>query len=603
MRHRSFLFIGKMLPYYKLVRALTFPSMPRILVMLFTVVSVGCMLSFTLADPTSDSAARGLAFGLLVFFLPAISINILSSKLILRGDPLFYLRRCLALSLFSCIAWITIILVGGVAMRGLAISDFPRFPFYLALFTVMPLRTLAVFSMSTKNSINKIVFSFLEPVVSVFASSAFLGLDPHYLLVSVPTVGLLSTAPLLVLLNSIESKGREVIRASPLRVFRAFLLDWLNRRNEMFEQFLEEIGTEDDINLTVIKFSSKKTGRPKGVFVVSDFHPGPFLNVGSSMLPFLIQKSFEEDGLLVAVPHGVSGHEHNLVSQHQNFKVISTVGILLEKSGTEASGSVFQRFEVGSAKAGAQVLGECLFLTLTHSPNDMEDIPSQLGKELENLARRRFKDAAIVDSHNCIAEARMFTEKEINDLRAAASQAIESCRQIKTANLEMGAARGAIDGFGPEHGNGPGGARIFVFRTSGQLTAYVVVDANNMAPGLREKILLSLENAGVRGGEVMTTDTHAVNGLVPARLGYHPFGEAIGQEVIIDSVMKAYRQAVENLEEVTVSSSSGSVRVKSLGSGPLEELVSFMYQTAKLVAVYMLTLFLGSNLVGLLVLS
>ncbi|MEM3004644.1 MAG: DUF2070 family protein, partial [Candidatus Bathyarchaeia archaeon] len=543
MRHRSLLFIGKMLPYYKLVRALAFPSMPRILVMLFTVALVGCTVAFTIADPTSDSALQGLAFGLLVFFLPAIFINTLSCRLILRGDPLFYLRRCLALSLFSCIAWITFIVFGGVAMRGHAISDFPRFPFYLGLFTVLPLRTLAVFSMSTKNGINKLVFSFLEPLVSVSASFEVLGLDPHYLSFSLPAAGLLSTAPLVVLLSSIESKGRAVIKASPLRVFRAFLLDWLNRRNDMFEQFLEEIGTEDDIGLTVIKFSNRETGRPKGVIVVSDFHPGPFLNVGSSMLPSLIQRTFEEGDVLVAVPHGVSGHEHNLVSQHQNFKVISAIRTLLNKSETISSGSVFQRFEVGSAKVGAQVLGECLFLTLTHSPNDMEDIPSQLGKELANLAKKKFKDVAIVDSHNCIAEARMFTGKEIEDLRAAASQAIESCHRNRAGNLEMGAARGTIDGFGPEHGNGPGGVRVFVFRTSGQLTAYVVVDANNMATGLRERILLSLENAGVGGGEVMTTDTHAVNGLVPARLGYYPFGEAIDQDLIVDSVMKAYGQA------------------------------------------------------------
>ena len=595
-------FAGKMLPYYKLVRTLAFPSMSRILILLFTVASAGCMLAFAFSNLALESAARGLAFGLAVFFFPAILTDIFSSKLILEDDPLFYLRRCLALSLFSCTIWILFLVLGGIVSNNLNL-DFPRQPFYLALFTVLPMRTLAVFSMSAKKTPNKIIFSFLEPGASVSSSFAFLGLDLPYLAVSLAVAGLISLAPLVVLLNFIESKGRSAVKASPLRVFRAFLLDWLNRENEMFEEFLKEIGTEDDIDLTVIKFCSRKTGKPKGLLVVSDFHPGPFLNVGSSELPFLIQRTFEGDDLVVAVPHGVSGHEHNLVSQNQNARVISMVRSLFEQSNSVETGSTFERFEVGSAKVGAQILGECLLLTLTQSPNDMEDIPSQLGKEISNMAKRRFKHVAIVDSHNCIANTRVFTEKEISDLRSAASKAIESRSQARVANLEMGAACSALEGFGPEEGNGPGGTSVFVFRASDQIVAYVVSDANNMAPGLREKVLFCLESTGIKGGEVMTTDTHAVNGIVPARLGYYPLGEAIDQDTIVKSFMSTVERAKENLEEVTVSSSSGSVKVKSLGSESLENLVSFMYGIAKLVAAYMLAIFLNSNLIGLIVLG
>lgn len=603
MRHRSFFFAGKMLPYYKLVRTLTFPSMSRILILLFTVALAGCMLAFAFSNLTLESAVQGLAFGLAVFFLPAILTDIFSSKLILKDDPLFYLRRCLALSLFSCTIWILILALCGIATNNFMTLDFPKQPFYLALFTVLPIRTLAVCSMSAKKTLNKISFSFLEPVASVSSSFAFLGLDLSYLAVSFTVASLISLAPLAVLLSFIESKGRSVVKASPLRVFRAFLLDWLNGKNEMFEEFLEEIGTEDDIDLTVIKFCSRKTGKTKGLLVVSDFHPGPFLNVGSSALPFLIQRTFGEEDLVVAVPHGVSGHEHNLVSQYQNARVISVVRSLVEKSDSSETGSTFERFEVGSAKVGAQILGECLLLTLTQSPNDMEDIPSQLGKELSNLAKRRFKHVAIVDSHNCIANARMFTEKEISDLRSAAAEAIESCGQTRTTNLEMGAARSILEGFGPEQGNGPGGTSVFVFRASDQLVAYAVADANNMAPGLREKALSVFESIGIKGGEVITTDTHAVNGLVPARLGYYPLGEAIDQDTIVESLMSTVDRARENLEGVTVSASSGSVRVRSLGSESLENLVSFMYGIAKLVAAYMLAIFLSANLMGLIVLG
>ena len=591
-----------MLPYYKLVRTLAFPSMPRIIALLLSVDLIGCMLAFAFASPTLEAAGRGLLFGFLVLFMPSILTDKISAALLLKDDPLFYLRRCLALSLFSCVMWTIVLCLGGI-MNAFVRINFPQQPFYLALFTVLPLRSLAVLSMSSKKMSNKIVFSFLQPLVSSFAATLLFNPDMTVLAKVLSVATILSLAPSILLLRSIELNGREVIRASPLRIFRAFLVDWLNRKNEMFEKFLEEIGAKSTVEVTLIQFNSRKSSKPKGLLVVSDFHPGPFLNVGSSPLPYLIQKSLEEEnGLIVAVPHGVSGHELNLVSQAQNQGVLSVIRSLMQDYDVSEGGSTFKRFEVGSAKVGAQILGKCLLLTLTQSPKDMEDIPFSFGKELENTARKRFKHVAIVDSHNCISEARMFTEEEIANLRLAASEAIESSQGSPLVTLELGAARGVF-GFGPEQGGGPGGISTLVIRASDQLTAYMTVDANNMASGLREKILISLKEVDVSGGEVMTTDTHIVNGLVPARLGYYPLGEAINQDAIIKLVRHTVEKAKENLEEVKVLTSSGSVEVKSLGSESLEKLMSFMYRVAKLVAKYMLILFLMSSIVGVALLS
>jgi predicted neutral ceramidase superfamily lipid hydrolase len=600
LHRRSFLFTGKMLPYYKLVRSLTFPSTSKILSLLFGVSLVGSVLAFTLAARTWEAATQGLGFGFIVLFLPAIITDAISSILLLRDDPLFYLRRCFALSLFSCALWILIMCLGGVVRNISTGLDFPQQPFFLALFTVMPLRSLAVTSMSSKRISNKILFAFFQPFAFSLAAILLLDLDVSVFVNSFFAATVLSLVPLLLLLRFIESRGHRMVRASPLRVFRAFLVDWLSRKNELFESFLEEIGSEGKVEITLIKFHRKESDRPKALIVVSDFHPGPFLNVGSSELPYLIQRNLEnKEGLVVAVPHGISGHEHNLVSQAQNSKVISAIISLLENSDLSSNASAFNRFEVGSAKVGAQVFGECLLLTLTQSPRDMEDIPLQLGEDLEQLAKKRFKYVAIVDSHNSIAEARVFTKQEIANLRSAASQAIESLAAVKTDTFEMGAAKSILRGFGPEDGIGPGGIIAFVFKTSDRLTAYVTVDANNMAPGLREKIISSLKGIDITGGEIMTTDTHVVNGLVPARLGYHPLGDAVSQDIVIETIRETVKKAKEDLEEARVSSSSVITEVRSLGSQSLENLTSFMYGVAKLVAAYMVIMFAVSNLVGL----
>jgi len=600
MYRRSFFFTGKMLPYYKLVRSLAFPSTSKILGLLFGISLVGSVLAFALAVRNWAAATQGLVFGFLVFFLPAIITDAISSVLLLRDDPLFYLRRCFALSLFSCALWVLVMCLGGAVRNIFAALDFPQQPFFLALFTVMPLRSLAVTSMSSKNIPNKILFTFFQPFVFSIAAILLLNLNVAIFLKSFCAALVLSSLPLLLLLRSIESRGHRMIRTSPLRVFRAFLVDWLSRKNELFESFLEEIGSESKVETTCMKFHGKESNRPKALIAVSDFHPGPFLNVGSSELPSLIQRDLENNkGLVVAVPHGISGHEHNLVSQAQNSKVISAINSLFENPDFSNYASAFGTFEVESAKVGAQVFGECLLLTLTQSPRDMEDIPFQLGKALEQLAKKRFKYVAIVDAHNSIAEARMFTEQEIKNLRSAASQAIESLASLRTDTFEMGVAKSIFRGFGPDDGIGPGGIVAFVFKTSGRLTAYVTIDANNMVPGLREKIISSLKDIAITGGEIMTTDTHVVNGLVPARLGYYPLGDAISQDIVVETIKETVKKAQDDLEEARVSSSSIITEVKSLGSQSLENLTNFMYGVAKLVAAYMVIVFAVSNLVGL----
>jgi len=81
-----------------------------------------------------------------------------------------------------------------------------------------------------------------------------------------------------------------------------------------------------------------------------------------------------------------------------------------------------------------------------------------------------------------------------------------------------------------------------------QLTAYVTIDGNNMVSGLREKILQRLNKLGFDDGEVLTTDTHVVNGVILTPRGYHPLGEAMDQEKFINYIEQAAINAKNNLE-------------------------------------------------------
>ena len=80
---------------------------------------------------------------------------------------------------------------------------------------------------------------------------------------------------------------------------------------------------------------------------------------------------------------------------------------------------------------------------------------------------------------------------------------------------------------------GPGGITAIVVQVENQKTAYIVIDGNNMIPGLREKILDALATLGFDASEVFTTDTHAVTASITGRRGYHPVGEVMDQTVLI----------------------------------------------------------------------
>jgi len=572
--------------------------MSILLFQLIVTAILGCLLAFFLVNPVLSSALHGIVFGVFVFFIPSVLVDIIASRILLKDDPPFSFRRFLALSLLSCVIWILIIILGGIAHSQLGIFHFPQDPFLIGLFTIIPLRSIVVFSLSSKSNLRKIIFSLLQPLISTLTASFLLVSELIVILEAFILAITLSIIPLMFLLRFIEWQGKRIIKVSPLRIFKAFLVDWLDRKNEMFETFLKEIGAESEIEVTLIRFDSKRSSETKGIIAISNFHPGPFLDVGSSMLPYLIQNKFETKNLAVFVPHGISGHENNLVSQEDNTKVISTIKIMLRDCEPSNMVSTFKTIEVGSAKVNAQIFGKCLLLTLTQSPKDMEDIPIELGKEIASMAKNKFKHVGIIDSHNCINDARMFSEEELNDLRSAAYEAIESSSATEK-KVEMGVAKHNFENIDPRQGVGPGGVRIFLFKNFDQLIAYIIIDANNMIKGLREKILTSLTDIGIDGGEIMTTDTHVVNGLVRAKLGYYPFGEILNHDNIVNSIKKTVKDARENLEEVTICSSSKNVSVTSLGSRSLENLTSFMYNIARLVVRFMGILLLVSNLIGL----
>jgi putative membrane protein len=442
---------------------------------------------------------------------------------------------------------------------------------------------MAVFSMSTVSLARRALLTVSDPAACSLGLCVFLNALPSGLVVSFLLAVAVSFSFTFTFLIYVDRRGVGTLGVSPLLVFRAFLKDWLDGDFSRFENYLEVFGVNSSIDLCVLSFKSKTSRKVKGTLIVPNFHPGPFLNIGSSALPYMIKRVVESTvGGVAAVAHGVSGHERNLVSQQESEKVIEKIQSMLAHTPSGSGVSPILRSTAGSATATCQVFGKSALVTMTTAPHDTEDIDFEIGELLHKSARRLFRGLALVDAHNSLGQMTVMSQDKLNDLAQSAKLAIKSTKGVRMRSASVGVAHTILREVSLKKGMGPGGIAVFWIKVGGKSYAYVVFDSNNMASGLRDRILSALKEMGAIDGEVMTSDTHMVNGIVSAKLGYHPIGAATDQEAIVESVRKAADEAKKNIEPVEASLSCSEVQVRTLGLSSLGQLTGFVLRTARL---------------------
>jgi len=341
--------------------------------------------------------------------------------------------------------------------------------------------------------------------------------------------------------------GTKILGIKSLSVLKVFMANWAEDLNEPLESLLENLSVERSIKLSVIMFRAE--GKVKAAIVVPAFHPGPFKNVGSSALPYLIQKELGNKlKCTVSVPHGLSGHDLDLASQTQNQKIIEKISKMVDVSNFDSTTTPLMRVQKNGAHASCQIFGKCALFTLTLAPQTMEDLPPDLEAFITEEARKRGLSLAItVDAHNSI-EGPFHVERAISPLKEAAVASLKTALKSQKNSLQVGAANFVPTDFSLEDGMGLGGICAIAMKVKDQLIVYITVDGNNMVSGLRERILQRLNELGFTDGEVLTTDTHAVNGIVLTPRGYHPLGEVMDQEKLIKYIEQAATSARSNLE-------------------------------------------------------
>ncbi|MGM0372043.1 MAG: DUF2070 family protein [Halobacteriota archaeon] len=371
-------------------------------------------------------------------------------------------------------------------------------------------------------------------------------------------------------LRILDRPWRRSLDVSALDFLRGFIGHIAEGSREL-EDFFEEIGEEAVVPVTVLAFR-RPDGEEKARFVLPMIHPGPMGDIGGGNLP---QRVAESTAGLAFPPHATAGHDFNLVTEREVETLIDAADRAAEKIEYGDSGTRPVRVDIGEASVLGQRFGDDALFVSTFAPGFADDIAYAVGLAAGAEARvEGMDDVLVADAHNSNNGLQgedlghvVPGSRRSFELIQAVSDAAASLQAESAGPIELGTAWDPTN-WRPEEGIGPLGIRVAVLSVDGEQVAYVLVDGNNMEPGLRDRIVEAIE--GVDAVEVMTTDTHIVNTVRSS----NQVGAALDQDQLIDRVVELVDRAREDREPVEAGMASEMASVTVFGNDRTESLAS-----------------------------
>ena len=399
--------------------------------------------------------------------------------------------------------------------------------YVMSLGAVFAFRILVLIAITQKSFVRNLVPASLQ---TVFGALFLLLFGATGYVVNLVTISVVFTLGALVIIRYIDAPLRKSFGVSGMDFIRSYIAQTVEGAPGM-EDFFKKIGEAVEVPVTTLSFRTKE--RLKATFVVPAVHPGPVGEIGGGNLP---------------VPHGTATHDFNLVSATESLKIVEAAARAVENTLYTADASKSIRVQRGAIKLLAQRFGNSVLFVSTLSPESTEDIEYGLGLVASAEARTQgAQHAVLIDAHNCTAPyaSSMWAGTKnsfdlIDAIREASSRLMQS--EPLSSDIKLGtASRGPI--FGRDEGMGDLGIQVALVEVAGQRTAYVLVDANNMVPNLREIIVSALK---VDEAEVMTTDNHVVNSYS----GVNLLGFKADNGVLLKAIIELVDEAQANLEPV-----------------------------------------------------
>ncbi|MDD4252800.1 MAG: DUF2070 family protein [Methanoculleus horonobensis] len=528
------------------------PSWPRSLAI---IVVLGLIIDVATYRPGTEY----FLIGTLGFSVPALVAFLLTVPLVgVFGRHITWNRS--ALLALACTV-LTVIL----SLSPVLVLDRSLFPtlYAIALGLTLGLRLLVLAAVADYRISRMALPAFTQSAAAIAVGAWFFtpGFVPYALLLQV-LFGLVSV----FLIWLIERPLKRAFQISGLNFLNTFIAHLTDGSKNM-EDFFREIGEEVYVP-EVSLFFSRDSGRDV-LFTVPNVHPGPMGDVGGGNLPRILHDTFPEETL---VAHGCATHDFNLVSESEIEKIARAVEASREGLVFSAVASRPVRVESGSVSILCQRFGDALLMVSTRSPERTEDLDYSVGMAIMAEGRCAFSEVAFVDAHNCMTSVGspvLPATRIATEYIAAAREGFRVARDLPLEPLAIGVSHVRVP-FTREQGFGSLGVQALVTEVEGKRAAYVLIDGNNVAQGIREQ-LRAVVLGHVDEAEIMTTDTHTVNTIS----GKNPVGYAVPVEEIVPYIEQAVREAIADLAPARVGAATASCEgITVFGSQRVSQLAS-----------------------------
>jgi len=274
-------------------------------------------------------------------------------------------------------------------------------------------------------------------------------------------------------------------------------------------------------------------------------------------------------------PHATAGHDFNLVTEREVGTLVDAAEDAHANIAYTDTATASVRTASGSASVVGQAFGDDAFLVSTFAPEFADDVEYAVGLTAVAEARGAgLDDVLLADAHNCndglegedLGHVVPGSERSFSLMRAA-GDAADELADAEQSSLRLGIAWDPTR-WKPEDGIGPLGVRVAVFDVDGHTTAYVLVDGNNMEPGVREQLRSATD--AVDEIECLTTDTHIVNTVESV----NQVGGAIDVDELGAVVSGLIDEALADREAVEAGMETERAAVTVFGNDRTETLAS-----------------------------
>ena len=391
----------------------------------------------------------------------------------------------------------------------------------------------------------------------------------HFMLLAVTCV--IYGGGVYVFLLAVDRPWRQSLGVSVLDFIRGFIGHVAEGSREL-EDFFEQLGESAIVPVTVLAFE-RPDGTEKARFVLPMIHPGPMGEIGGGNFPERVANRTEG---LAFPPHATAGHDFNLVTEREVDTVLAAADRARESIDLSETATGSVRVDAGEVSMLGQAFGDDALLVSTFAPGFADDIEFAVGLSTASEARTSgLDDVLLVDAHNSnnglegedLGHVTPGSQRSF-DMLTAAGELGRALAAADQSPMELGVAWDATR-WEPQDGIGPLGIRVAVVDVAGETTAYVLVDGNNMEPGLRDHLVAAL-SAHVDSAEVMTTDTHVVN-TVEAD---NQVGAVIDHDELAAVVERLTESALADREPVRGGMATDRAEVTVFGNDRTETLAS-----------------------------